>query len=187
MMQEEWTGSRSVDVGGTLAHAEADASNCAGRSLLGLPLIAQGRAVGAALIGYARGERYLTDREIRRAMVIANQIAVAIANARLFREVEQRLVELGTLAEISRVISSSLQPSELYQRVVDELARAFGYPVVAVYRVEGQGLELGAQFGYGTGRLPVYVPNGHGLAGGAAATGQISYVPDTSVVPEALR
>ncbi len=177
MMQEEWAGSRFVDKG--------DVLGCVDRSLLGLPLIAQGRAVGAALIGYARGERYLTDREIRRAMVIANQIAVAIANARLFREVEQRLVELGTLAEISRVISSSLQPSELYQRVVDELARAFGYPFVAVYRVEGQGLELGAQFGYGTGRLPVYVPNGHGLAGGAAATGQISYVPDTSVVPDA--
>jgi GAF domain-containing protein len=153
------------------------------KSLLGLPLTVQDRAVGAAIVGESGEKRHFTEREVERAMVVANHIAVAIANARLFREVERRLVELGTLAEISRVIGSLLQPADIYQRVVDELVRAFGYPFVAFYRVEGDRLELATQVGCQMESLPTHVPWGHGLIGDAAATGQTAYVPDASTIP----
>lgn len=148
------------------------------KSLLGLPLIVQDQPVGAAFVGEARHKRRFTGREIERTMAVAHQIAVAIANARLFRQVEQRLVELGTLAEISRVIGSLLQPHDIYQRVVDELARAFGYPLVAFYRVEGDGLELSAQVGHEAGHLSLHVQRGQGVIGDALAKSRTVYVPD---------
>jgi GAF domain-containing protein len=153
-------------------------------SLLGLPLVVQRQSIGAVIIGKSREQPCFTASEVSRAMVVANQGGVAIANARLFREVEQRLVELGTLAEISRVILAPLPAPEIYQRVVNELARAFGYPFVAFYQVEDDGLELGAQSGYEDRHLPTYIPWGQGWIGKAADTGQTSYVPDTSVVSD---
>lgn len=151
------------------------------KSVLGLPLLVQGQAVGTIVVVESRERRWFTEEEIGRAMVVVNQGAVSIANARLFREVERRLVELGTLAEISRVVFSQLQSPEIYQRVVDELARAFGYPYVAFYWVEEDRLELGAQVGYAVGRLEAHLGWGRGLVGQAAATGQTGYIPDVSI------
>jgi GAF domain-containing protein len=158
--------------------------NQGAKSVLGLPLIVQGQAAGAIVVAESREQRRFTEDEIGRAMVVVNQGAVSIANARLFREVERRLVELGTLAEISRVVFSQLQSPEIYQRVVDELARAFGYPYVAFYWVEDDKLELGAQVGYATGRIEKHEAWGRGLVGRAAATGQTSYVPDVGALTD---
>lgn len=152
------------------------------KSLLGLPLIVHGRAIGAIVVGESREQRRFTGSDVGRLMVVVNQGAVAIANAGLFREVERRLVELGTLAEISRVIFSHLQAPDIYQQVVDELSRAFGYPFVAYYVVEGNRLELGAQVGYGAEDPIIHTAWGRGLVGETAATGRTGYVPDTGAV-----
>ncbi len=158
------------------------------RSMLGLPLWGRGGVIGAAIVGDVREQHEFAPDAIRQAMVVANQGAVAIANAQLFREVEQRLVELGTLAEISRVIGSLLDPADIYRRVVDELARAFGYPFVAFFRMDErrQVLELGAQVGYDAERLPVRIDIGQSFVGQAAATGQTVYVPDCADSPGEL-
>jgi len=154
------------------------------RSLLGLPFMVQGQAIGAVIVGESRRQRRFSESELSRATIVVNQGAVAVANARLFREAERRLVELGTLAEISRVIFSSLTVSDIYRRVVNELARAFGYPFVAFYQVEGDRLALGAQVGYGAGGPAATVPWGQGLIGDAAATGQTGYVPDARALAD---
>lgn len=170
------------DVRGSVHFPQEIAERLRDKSLLGLPLMAQRQPIGAVIVGETRGRRRFAAGEVGRATVVANQGAVAIANARLFHEVEQRLVELGTLAEIARVILSPLQVSEIYQRIVDELARAFGYPFVAVYQTTGDGLELGAKVGYEERHLPMNIPLGHGFIGKAAVTGQTEYVPDTGAL-----
>ena len=151
--------------------------------VLALPLVAQGQPLGAALIG----TQTRPDPLINQAMVVANQGAVAIANALLFQEVERRLVELGTLAELSRVLGSLLRPADIYQRAVRELGRAFGYPFIAFYFLEQGALQLGAQEGYAAGQLPARIPLGQGLIGRAAATRQMAYVLDRAASrPEEL-
>jgi signal transduction histidine kinase len=155
------------------------------RSLLGFPLSVQGRPIGSAVVGHMNEGHLFSGSEDRvgRTVVVSNQGAIAIANAKMFREVERRLVELGTLAEISRVIGSLLTPSEIYEKLVNELARAFGYPFVAFYRLEDdRTLNLGAQIGYAPDQLPSELPYGEGLIGQAAQRGQIAYVPDVTDV-----
>jgi signal transduction histidine kinase len=143
----------------------------------------KGEGIGAIVVGTSSEMRRFTEEEIGRAVIVANQGAVAITNARLFLETERRLVELGTLAEISRVIFSPLRFPEVYQKVVDELARAFGYPFVAYYHAEQDQLQLGAQVGYQADQLPDQVAWGEGLVGQAGATGKITYVPEIKQGP----
>jgi|GEM_PF-2151562 PAS domain S-box-containing protein len=56
------------------------------KSLLGIPLIANGIVIGAALIGESRRQREFTTAEINLMMSVAGQIASAIHNAQLFAE-----------------------------------------------------------------------------------------------------
>ena len=76
------------------------------------------------------------ERDIRLAQSVASQIAGAIANAQLFRERKRaeealkrseeaalRLAqETGVIAEIGRIISSSLDIEEVYERFAEECA-----------------------------------------------------------------
>ena len=69
------------------------------RSLLGVPLIAQGKPIGALLIGEMRRQREFTPHEIRLAQSAAGQIASAISHALLFAELSaerQRLNDILT-------------------------------------------------------------------------------------------
>ena len=72
---------------------------------LGLPLSLFGDTFGALVVGYRR-EYPVQPRDIRLALTLAGHVAVAISNARLHEQVEQRSEELarayGELSEISR-------------------------------------------------------------------------------------
>ena len=63
-------------------------------SLLALPLVVQDKAIGAVVIDDARRIRTWTRAEIERAELLAQSVAVAIANARLYEEVVRRSSEL---------------------------------------------------------------------------------------------
>lgn len=64
------------------------------RSMLALPLLEQGQAIGAVVIDDEHPERAWSRSEIARAELIARSVAAGIANARLFSEVRARSIEL---------------------------------------------------------------------------------------------
>ena len=86
------------------------------RGMLAVPLSFGERPVGAAVIGDDRRPRIFSDEEIERAMVMGSQLAIAIANARLFEDLKssydalahtqvelvrgERLAALGELAAV---------------------------------------------------------------------------------------
>src|SRR5437870_6860207 len=59
------------------------------RSLLALPLVADGQAIGAAVLGERDRQRAFTPDEVQRAQGLALQAAVAIKNARLHALAEE--------------------------------------------------------------------------------------------------
>ncbi|MGC8875272.1 MAG: GAF domain-containing protein, partial [Chloroflexia bacterium] len=77
------------------------------RSLLAVPLWIGEQAVGVMAAASSRQSAY-GPRERQFLLTVANQVAVAIQNASLFREREQRLAELAILNEIGRALSSAL-------------------------------------------------------------------------------
>lgn len=58
------------------------------RTILYVPLLAQGTALGAFIVGSTRGVRTLSPGQVDLARALASEIALAVANARLFESVQ---------------------------------------------------------------------------------------------------
>jgi PAS domain S-box-containing protein len=93
-----------------------------GRAYLVLPLVVRDRAIGAVVIVETRRPRLFTPAEVERAAAIANQIAVAVENARLYEDLrhsyaqleraQQQLIQgerLAALGELSAVVAHEVR------------------------------------------------------------------------------
>jgi GAF domain-containing protein len=100
-----------------------------GRTVLAIPLRHENAAVGALVV--ARVEVLpFTPNEIRLLEAFADQAAIAIANTRLFQELQERTAQLArsveeqrALGEVSQVVSSSLDLQEVLTTVVAHATR----------------------------------------------------------------
>ncbi|MCA9969514.1 MAG: PAS domain-containing protein, partial [Anaerolineales bacterium] len=78
------------------------------RKLLLLPMVFQDRVLGIVEVLERGEQRVFSDQEVSLAQLLANQAAAAVANARLYEELEQRLQELSSLNQIGQAITSTL-------------------------------------------------------------------------------
>jgi signal transduction histidine kinase/integral membrane sensor domain MASE1 len=95
------------------------------RAVVAVPLVAQGRVIGAFLVGDRAG-RVFTPEEIVVAEAFAHHAALAIDNARLYEEAQQarRAAEAVShrsafLAEAGVIISSTLDSDVIFGRVAE--------------------------------------------------------------------
>ncbi len=65
------------------------------RAVLGLPLVVRDRYIGSAIIVETRGVRRFGTAEVERATAVANQLAVAAENARLYEDLRRSYAELA--------------------------------------------------------------------------------------------
>ncbi len=77
--------------------------------VLSVPLISRGEALGVVTLCETRKGRPFEPASIERAVAMANQLAAAVANARLFEEERHRVRELSLLSELGRIASGTLQ------------------------------------------------------------------------------
>jgi signal transduction histidine kinase/putative methionine-R-sulfoxide reductase with GAF domain len=76
------------------------------RAALGVPLQVRGRVIGALFVADVEGRRF-TERDTRLAETFADQAALALESARLFRETERALADLRTAhAELDSFVYS---------------------------------------------------------------------------------
>lgn len=85
-------------------------------TLLSVPLISRGTIIGVINV-QTRELREYTEQEKGFLSSIAGHIAGAIRNAQLYVDATRTLYELTTLTEVSKVITSTLDLSELLNRV----------------------------------------------------------------------
>ena len=115
--------------------------------------------------------------------ILADQLSIAIENARLYDEIRQRVDELTALNKISQAITSSLDLRETLTIITDHTNRLLGVEATSVvlYREASGDLWFAAASGEGSDfvrgkRLTM----GHGLAGWVAQHGQPVLVPDVT-------
>src|SRR5439155_1329432 len=124
------------------------------RTVLAAPLLRNGAALGSILIRRSQ-VRPFTARQIALLKTFADQAAIAIENARLSQELQDRNQTLTealdrekATSEILRIISSS--PTDL-QPVLDAMAKSAARLCdsrdVGIFRLEGDGLRLVARYG----------------------------------------
>ncbi len=93
------------------------------RSWLGVPMIAEGRVIGAMAVQSYEQEDAFDEGHLRLLTTIANQAAIAFQNASLFQERERRINELAVLNEMSQALSSTLELDQLLQTVYQQVSR----------------------------------------------------------------
>ena len=95
--------------------------NDVGDAWMGVPLLAGPTLLGVMVIN---GKRHPYSEDEQEAFTaIANQVSVALTNARLLQEKEARATRMATLADVSRAISAVTDPDELYDTVHRECGR----------------------------------------------------------------
>jgi signal transduction histidine kinase len=116
--------------------------------------LSRGQAVGAIVI-YRRETRPFSDRHIALLRTFADQAVIAIENARLFAELQERTEELTrsverltALFEVSQAVSSTLDLGQVLEAVVGRAADLAGADGGAVYEYEpaSQTFELRATY-----------------------------------------
>jgi len=95
-----------------------------GRSALRIPINVTGVLHGYALIWDSQRRHEWTDEEVQLCQTLANQVAIAIENARLHAETERRLREQIALREVGAFITSALDLDTVLTRIAEQMSQA---------------------------------------------------------------
>lgn len=144
------------------------------RSILSIPLIANGQKLGAAFISFKEIHPF-TLNEIDIGGQAAAQIALAIYKAQLLESSYRRVAQLGLLEEVSKSVAESLDEEVILERMVTAMVNRFGY-AAAVISLLTEDNQLETSIIRGTEKIvfqPGYRQNiGVGIIGHVAETHQ---------------
>jgi sigma-B regulation protein RsbU (phosphoserine phosphatase) len=158
------------------------------RSELAVPLMFRGKCVGVLDIQSQRLDYFTKDQQNILA-VLANRLAIAIENARLFEQVRTQAETLLVLNEVSREISSILDVEELLRRTGELVKRVIDYQILSImlYDEEQQIFRHRLDVKHGQrvqGKLRVAAAEG--IVGAAATLREPVVVPDVTIDPRYL-
>jgi two-component sensor histidine kinase len=105
------------------------------RSLLAVPLLLNGRPIGALNVQTAAPRDY-TAEEIDVLALVGDLAAGALVKARLYDRQRRQLEELRTLAEVSEAITSPQYLDQILDVVTELAARTVGATGCAIYLLE---------------------------------------------------
>lgn len=115
---------------------------------------------------------------------LADQLAIAIENARLYEEINQHAEELKSLNEISQAITSVLDLQNTLTLVTDHTTRLMNVAAASVALRDDEMKEVWFAAAFGEGSEAVIglrMPLGQGLAGWVADQGKPVIVPDVYI------
>ncbi len=163
------------------------------RTVIGVPLLREGRLVGAAFI-WRTEVRAFTDKQIALLRTFADQAVIAIENVRLFNELRARTTdltrsvqELRALGEVSRAVSATLDLETVLNTVVSRASQLSGADAGSIFEYDEATREfrLRAAHHYDPAvveaarRTPLHL--GEGLMGRAAEQREVIQVPDIAI------
>jgi len=157
------------------------------RSVLAVPLLVKGSVIGALGMGDREGRTFGRE-EIELAQAFADQAAIAIENARLYEAAERRRQAAESLTEVGRLVSQSLDPEEVAERIAESVVRLFDAKASGVFRLEpGSGSLVGLAVcgDHGpTGDETLVYPRGTGVIGLAVGRRQPVVTPNLLADPQ---
>ena len=171
-------------------YREAPGSRIGARTVLGVPLLRDGRAIGS--IGVWRSEvRPFSDTQIALLQTFADQAVIAIENVRLFNELQARTAaltrsvgELRALGEVGQAVSSTLDLETVLSTIVSRATQLTGMDGGSIYEYD----EARGEFHLHTAdKLPdelvaalraTPMRRGEGALGRMALTGEPVEIPD---------
>jgi PAS domain S-box-containing protein len=136
-------------------------------SVLCVPLVARVHAIGTLTVSKL-GLAQFGDPDISLLAAIAGQAAVAIDNARLYAESQQRLRITSLLNEAGRVVNSSLNLDEILRLLLGKLNEFFNAEAISIALVDSDRNDLVFRVAVGTGSehiVGLRLPANEGIMG----------------------
>ena len=138
------------------------------RAVLAVPLIVKDEVVGVLSAGDRPGRRFSRD-ELRLAEALADHAAIALDNARLYADAEQRRREAEDLARVAAELTERVDLADVAQRVVDAVGPLFRARAAGLRLVQPDGTLLGVAF---AGLMKEWFPPGHVAPAGSMISGR---------------
>ncbi len=160
------------------------------KSELCVPLKLAGRVIGVLDVQDTQLNAF-DETDLMAMETLADQIAVAIENARLYEETQRRAAQAALVYEVGRRVTSELEPGELLSAIVTAVRDAFDYYGVMLMLLdeEAEGLTLQSIAGGYADIFPehLWLAIGEGMIGYAAATGETQVSGNVSKDPHYVR
>jgi signal transduction histidine kinase len=117
---------------------------------------------------------------------LADQLAIAIENARLYEEINRRIEELKSLNEIGQAITSTLDLQKTLTLITAHTTRLMNTAAASVALLDEETCEVWFAAASGEGSQKVIglrMPLGQGIAGWVAQQGEAVIIPDAYADP----
>ncbi len=154
------------------------------RAELTMPIVSGDQVLG--VLNIESGDRFSED-DAAGLQIVADQLAAAIVNARLFAAERQRTARIATINRIGRLITSSLSLDDIFQTAVEAIVGQLHFAYVAAGIVAPDApnmLILLAQAGMAAGVPIGYRQSIHeGIVGAAARTRRRVLINDVAADP----
>ncbi|MBI3741157.1 MAG: GAF domain-containing protein [Chloroflexi bacterium] len=145
------------------------------------PLMAEERAFG--VLGMM--SEHLRASDIPSATIFANQLSIALQNARLFEQTRQRVQELEALAQVSQALRAARNLEELRERILQSTVRVLNARAGSFFLFDRQKQELirAEAIGYPVAFGKLRFKLGEGIAGECALKAEPILLEDISTDP----
>jgi K+-sensing histidine kinase KdpD len=141
-------------------------------SELAVPLVSGGLVLGVLDIQSDAPNKYNAD-DLFLLRTIADQLAVAIENARLFEERDRRMAELAVFNQIGAVISGSHNLMVMLPNILGRVSALFQVEGVSLMLLENEELRFVVAVGAGSEEITSFtLKPGQGIAWSVVETGQ---------------
>jgi sigma-B regulation protein RsbU (phosphoserine phosphatase) len=151
------------------------------QSELAVPLVTKNRVIGVIDI-QSEQANYFRPEHLHLLQLTASRVAIAVENARLYTRISRQAQTLELLHEISRELTSILDPDQLLERVGNLLQRVIPYQMFAIWMLDERRNMLihrfSIRFGKINNELSEPVPIQRGLIGAAVSSRQTITVGD---------
>jgi len=150
------------------------------RSELAVPIKAKGEVIGVLDVQSTQLNAFYED-DLFTLSTLADQVSVAIENARLYKQTQHRLSEVSTLYTLAKQVISSLELSTVLDSIVSTLKLSINCRACCLFLLdeESQILEIKAAVGVKPKwRKEVRLKVSEGIAGKVVAEAKPLYIPD---------
>jgi len=148
------------------------------RSWLGVPLIVHDKVIGMLTLDHHQPEFYDDEYLIELAAAFADQVAIALENARLYAEEHRRVTELDALRATTADITRELGLENLIRSILEratELLNATGGEL-GLLDDENQSIRILVSHNMGSDNTADVIQTGEGLMGYVLQTKQIEMI-----------
>ncbi len=128
------------------------------KSALSVPLRLNGAIRGVISLQNVDRENIFSDSDLRLLETLANSLSVALENARLFEETQQRNEELAIINSVQEGLASRLDMPAIYELIGEKVREVFHVEVIDIVNYDPVANLISMPYSYEKGDRSVFSP-----------------------------